>query len=112
MKVQILTEKENALLHRKELEVLVKDFGATPNRKDITKQLAATLQTGEANLLLDKVDQQFGKDEAVCYVKVYQTEDQKKKYAPAHMRRRMGEEIPKKEKKKKVKKGKKTPEKK
>jgi small subunit ribosomal protein S24e len=101
MKVQILTDRQNPLLQRREIEVLVKDFGATPNRKELAKTIAGELQVDQTTLLLDKVNQEFGKKEAVCYVKVYQTADTKNKYEPAYKRRRMGEEIPKKEKKKK-----------
>jgi small subunit ribosomal protein S24e len=104
MKVQVLTDRQNPLLQRREIEVLVKDFGATPNRKELAKAIAGELQVDEATLLLDKVNQEFGKKEAVCYVKVYQAVEMKNKYEPAYKRRRMGEEIPKKEKKKKGKK--------
>ncbi|MEM0372309.1 MAG: hypothetical protein QXO69_00485, partial [archaeon] len=58
----------------------VRDYGATPDRKEITKALAGELQTPEENILLDKINQEYGKRESVCYVKVYKSPDEKKKY--------------------------------
>ncbi|NYZ79766.1 hypothetical protein H0N95_00775 [Candidatus Micrarchaeota archaeon] len=92
MKIQILTDKENALLGRRELNVLVKEYGATPDRKEITKALAGELQTSEKNILLDKVNQEYGKHESVCYVKVYNTLDEKKKYETKPKLKKSGEE--------------------
>lgn len=92
MKIQILTDKENPLLKRRELDVLVKEYGATPDRKEIVKALAGELRTSEKNILLDKVNQEYGKHESVCYVKVYKTLDEKKKHETKPKLKKAGEE--------------------
>jgi len=84
MEIQITTEKENKLLHRKELKIRVSGFGATPNRNEVLQLVAAKAGANDSRVVLDKLEQRFGQKEADGYVKVYDTEENKKRYEPEY----------------------------
>ena len=82
MKMEILKENENKLLHRKELDIVLRDLTATPSKKDIVSAVSAHLGASEGAIVLGSVHQKFGKKEARFYVKVYESEDAMKKIEP------------------------------
>ena len=91
MKTQIISEVENPLLKRKEVKMLVNDYEATPNRQEILKAVASELKTDEKKMIVDKIDQEYGKKEAVCYIKVYETKEDKRKYEEEYKLKRIGD---------------------
>jgi len=78
MKLDVLKESENKLLHRKELDIALKDLGATPSKKDIIAAVSANLGAPENAIVLGSVHQKFGKREARVTVRVYESEEKKK----------------------------------
>lgn len=92
MKITKKEEKENPLLHRKEIKLNIKDYKETPSRRDIVDKITAKLNIDEEKLVIDKVDQEYGKKEANCTVKIYDSEEAKEKYSPAYKDERTGEE--------------------
>ena len=97
MDLDILDDKENKVMHRKEIRLKVSGFGATPNKEEIKKSLTAKVNANESNVVVDRVDQKYGKSEAVCYVKVYESVEFKDKFEPK-VKPKKGEEKPKQEK--------------
>ena len=79
MKIEIIEEKQNPLLHRKELILLIKDFNSTPKKEDIRKEASSML--GE-NTVLGSFIASFGKKELKCEAKVYESEEFMKKFEP------------------------------
>jgi ribosomal protein S24E len=82
MKMEILNEYENKLLHRKELDVLLKELTATPSRKEIMSFVAANIGAPENLIVLGNVHQKFGKREVRFKVKVYENEEKMKSVEP------------------------------
>ena len=89
MDVKILNQKENKLLHRKELQVRV-ESESTAKRDDLVGKLAALLNVDKNVVVVDSIYQSFGSYKANSYVKVYES----------------AEHLQKTERKKKEKKGK------
>ena len=96
MKMEILRENENKLLHRKELNIVLRDLVATPSKKDIVSAVSAHFGASESAIVLGSVQQEFGKKEARFNVKVYENEDALKKIEPKPKEKK---EEPKEEKK-------------
>ena len=71
MNVEIMGEKANPLMHRKEYRIRVSEYGATPGRKEISAALASKLGTEEANIAIKLVGQTSGMKQADCLVNVY-----------------------------------------
>jgi len=98
MKMDVLKESENKLLHRKELDIVLKDLGATPSKKDIMAMVSANLGAPENAIVLGSVHQKFGKREARVYVRVYESEEKKKSVEPKPKEKKAeAKEEPKKE---------------
>ena len=82
MKMEILKENENKLLHRKELDIVLRELTATPSKKDIVSAVSAHLGASSDTMVLGSVHQKFGKKEARFHIKVYESEDALKKIEP------------------------------
>ena len=104
MKIKITEEKENPLLHRKEIKAVITEIEKTPSREEVKKQIAAQVGKDEKTILLDEIKQEFGKKEATTFVKVYEKPEDLQKYEQKYMVKRNNlveekkEEAPKEEK--------------
>jgi small subunit ribosomal protein S24e len=81
MKIEISNEKQNAMLHRRELTLTITECRATPARKDVLAAVAAQLSVPEGNIVLDRMDQDFGSKTVRAYVKAYEDEKFKNMYS-------------------------------
>lgn len=79
MKIDIVEEKQNPLLHRKELVLLIKNFEATPKKDDVQREVAAM---AGGSVVLGSFDARFGKRELKCSVKVYENDEFRNRYEP------------------------------
>ena len=76
MDVEILEEKENPLLERKEVLVKITHTGAlTPKRSEIRDKLIAKLDADSNRLILSPLNQQYGGAQAIASVKVYKSKE-------------------------------------
>ncbi len=91
MKLEINNEKVNRLLHRTELDCTITFVGATPTKKEITKEIATKKHAEEKRTIVDSIKQEYGKKEASFFAKIYESENslekvegkQKKEEEPA-----------------------------
>jgi len=77
MDVQILTKKENLLLHR--LEVMFKAIHKaepTPTRDALRAFLARELKAQKDHVIVDRARSTFGRYETLGYAKVYKSKDE------------------------------------
>src|SRR3989344_7404003 len=81
MDVKILNQKENKLLHRKELQVRV-ESESTAKRDDLVGKLAALLNVDKNTVVVDSIYQSFGSHKANSYVKVYESAEHLQKTEP------------------------------
>jgi len=76
MELKILTKKENPLLKREEIEIIVEESGATPNRKAILAETAKLLGSSEDLIIVDKISNSRGKTQSSVKLFLYKkTED-------------------------------------
>lgn len=79
MKIDIIEEKQNPLLHRKELVLAIGGFGATLKKDEVLKEVSS--RVGGA-VVLGSFRDAFGRKEIKCAAKVYESEEFKNKYEP------------------------------
>ncbi len=79
MEINIIEDKYNSLLNRHEVDFNVSFEGPTPSRNDIRAKLSAMLNKPLELLIIQKVDNYFGKQEAKGYAKIYDDEQNMKK---------------------------------
>ncbi len=99
MNIDVENETVNRLLHRTELQCKIETGGVTPSRKDIVKQIAAKKGVNENLVVVDKIDQEYGKKEARAYVKVYESEKAAQTVEPKYKIERDQKAMAKEEKK-------------
>ncbi|MEM0351158.1 MAG: 30S ribosomal protein S24e [Archaeoglobaceae archaeon] len=73
MEVRIESERYNPLLKRREVHLRIKFNGKTPSRKEIREKIAGLLNTEPERFVVQYIKNEFGKREAKCYVKIYDT---------------------------------------
>ncbi|MEM5778421.1 MAG: hypothetical protein QXK49_02225 [Candidatus Aenigmatarchaeota archaeon] len=73
MKVQILTEKENPLLKRKEIILTIDyDGGATPSKAELQKMAAEQLKANIENVEIAKILSEIGIPRGKAWVRIWQ----------------------------------------
>jgi len=77
MKIEILKEKENKLLARKEIEFRVDHVGATtPSRADIRAKISAQYNADAAAVAIKKLETKFGIGKTEGSAMIYATPEQ------------------------------------
>lgn len=72
MEVEILEEKENKFLERKELKINLKhEKSATPSKSELLKELAIKFSAAEENISIDYILTKKGVGESLAKVKIY-----------------------------------------
>jgi len=86
MEIEIVSEKQNPLLSRKEITFKVKHPKlATPKRADIRDKLVAKFDTKKESSYIVKIAKTAGKDEAIGTIHVYDTPKMAKKIEPRYI---------------------------
>ena len=85
MDIQVISEKNNPILKRREISFKVIHDEATPSRKSIVERLAATQNTKIGLVYVDGLKTEFGKRETIGYAKIYETEERAKQIERAHI---------------------------
>lgn len=75
MEIEILEEKENPLLERREIRFKAVYDGETPSRKMVKGKLTAVLNADEKLTILDNIESEYGKTVANGYVKIYANQE-------------------------------------
>jgi small subunit ribosomal protein S24e len=83
--IQVISEKNNPVLKRREISFKVIHDEATPSRKSIVERLAATQNTKVGLVYVDGLKTEFGKRETIGYAKIYETEERAKQIERAHI---------------------------
>lgn len=75
MKIEILNEKENSLLNRKEIKFRILYEGATPSIKEVREKLIPVLNSEDNLTIVDSIVSTFGGRIAGGYAKVYKDKE-------------------------------------
>lgn len=85
MEVCVESERYNPLLKRKEVFLRVKFNGSTPARKEVREKIAGLFSVELERVAVDYIKTEFGKREARCYVKIYDSAEDLKKIEDEHV---------------------------
>ncbi|PKP53209.1 MAG: 30S ribosomal protein S24e [Candidatus Altiarchaeales archaeon HGW-Altiarchaeales-3] len=75
MEIEILSEKENPLLKRKEINFRAIYKGATPNINELRTKLIQVLKSDASLTVVDTLKSEFGRTAAKGYAKIYENSD-------------------------------------
>lgn len=88
MDIQVIVEKNNPLLNRREVVFKVIHDSATPSRKSIVERIAATMNSKKGLVIVDSLRTEFGKRETIGYAKIYENEERAKQLERPHIMER------------------------
>ncbi|MBC7109472.1 MAG: 30S ribosomal protein S24e [Archaeoglobi archaeon] len=88
MEIEIVEEKENKLLRRREIRFRVKFEGPTPRREDVKKKLCAMLGVSDSLTVIQSMEGVFGKSECTGFAKIYENEEDLKRTEEEHVIRK------------------------
>ncbi len=71
MDIEIIKERENSLLDRKEITFNISNTGATPSRDEVKNKLVAMLNSQYELLVLGNLTTEYGSHEITGYAKIY-----------------------------------------
>lgn len=84
MEIQIIKDKTNSLLNRREISLRVKDK-STPSRIEVKGKLAALLNSKPELIVIERLDTIYGKQELMGTACIYQAEERLKQLAHQHL---------------------------
>jgi small subunit ribosomal protein S24e len=103
MEIQIISQKENPLLKRKEVQFNVEhDTGSTPPRQEVRRAVATALKSNVDLLFVKKFETKTGTHTAVGTANLYESIEQARLIEPEYIvKRNVPPEKPKEEAKEK-----------
>ncbi|MFP3872236.1 MAG: 30S ribosomal protein S24e [Candidatus Aenigmatarchaeota archaeon] len=89
VEIEIEQEKENKLMSRRELSLSVDHGGeGTPSRKDLQVQIANLVNASKNEVVIDKIDTEYGKEKSMVEVRVYEDEASLQEYERDYFKKR------------------------
>ncbi|MFW6286225.1 MAG: 30S ribosomal protein S24e [Nanoarchaeota archaeon] len=86
--MNILQNKENKLLKRKEIIATLENKSSTPARKEIREMLAKKLKVDKDLVVVNSIIHKFGSSDIDIKAKVYDTKESLELNARSHMKKR------------------------
>jgi len=83
--IQVIEEKNNPNLNRREIVFKVIHDESTPSRKSVVERLAATMNSKSSLVFVDGMKTEFGKRETIGYAKIYETAERAKQVERVHI---------------------------
>lgn len=72
MDIKITEDSHNPMLNRRKINFITTFDGATPSRNEIRNKLAAMLNISSELIIVQEIDNQYGKKEGWGYAKAYE----------------------------------------
>ncbi len=84
MELQIIRDKNNSLLKRREITVKIQNK-TTPSRIEVKNKLAAIANSKPELIVIEHLDASFGKQEVIGVANIYENEERLKQLAHNHL---------------------------
>ncbi len=84
MEIQIIRDKTNPLLKRREISLRITDK-VTPSRIEVKNKLAAVANSKPELIVIEKLDTVFGKQEILGSASIYESEGRLKQIVQRHL---------------------------
>ncbi len=102
MRIEVLEEKDNPLLDRKEIVAKIVHDDSTPSRDDVRSKAIAKLKAKKDIFILDSIKTRFGARESIAHIRIYGSKDRVLEIESEHVLRKnslISQEAEKKEEK-------------
>jgi small subunit ribosomal protein S24e len=75
MDIEIISDTENPMLHRRDVRFRVVHEDASPSRLSVRDSLAAKLNKNSDEVVIHRLDTKYGMRKTIGYAKVYESAD-------------------------------------
>lgn len=89
MKMELTGESRNLLYDRREITAAAVETEATPSRKQVAGELAKLLGVNQECIVIDRIEQRFGRKTAAVRARVYSSPEAAKRFEKAYKFARM-----------------------
>ncbi len=87
--VEIEHEEENDMMKRREMTLKVTHEGeGTPTRASLTDDIANLADASKGNVVIDKIDTEYGKEESLVVARIYDDKESMEKYERDYFKER------------------------
>lgn len=90
MNLEIIQERKNPLLNRRELDLLIHYESSTPKRDDVRKTLSEKYGIEIERIVIEKMESLFGTNKARAHVHIYDAIEDAKRFERRHVLKRHG----------------------
>jgi small subunit ribosomal protein S24e len=90
MDIEIIEEKDNPLMERKEMKLRIVQDAGSPKITDLRKKIAAQFSLNESLFVIQHVLAEYGMNESHCMLKIYDSEDRLRSVEAQHILRKNG----------------------
>ncbi|MGD9912409.1 30S ribosomal protein S24e [Methanothrix sp.] len=89
MDIEIVSERENPLLKRREIVLkVIHGEGPTPTRKSVVERLAAIKDSKPGLVVIRKMNSLFGRRESIAHARIYESEERMRQVENPHIVKR------------------------
>ncbi|MEE8359276.1 MAG: hypothetical protein V3R82_07695 [Candidatus Hydrothermarchaeales archaeon] len=88
MRIEVLEEKDNPLLDRKEIVAKIIHDDSTPSRDDVRSKAIAKLKAKKDIFILDSIKTRFGARESIAHIRIYGSKDRVLEIESEHVLRK------------------------
>ena len=90
--MEIVSERENRLVGRKEVVLVVDHMGAgTPKRSELREVLAKKYSVPVENVFITRILSEYGMGRSRVWARIYESKERAREIEPEHVLRRHGE---------------------
>jgi small subunit ribosomal protein S24e len=84
MNLEVIDDRMNPLLNRREIEVVVIYESGTPKREEVREEIAKRYNVERERVIIEKMESLFGAKKARAHVHIYDSVEYVKKYERKH----------------------------
>jgi len=90
MNIEVIQDRKNPLLNRRELDLIITYESGTPKRDEVREEISKKFGVEKDRIIVEKMESLFGANKAKAHVHIYDTAEHAKRYERKHILRRHG----------------------
>ena len=90
MNLEVIQDRKNPLLNRRELDIIIAYESGTPKRDEVREEISKKFGVEKDRIIIEKMESLFGANKAKAHVHIYDTAEHAKRYERKHILRRHG----------------------
>ncbi|MEM3897115.1 MAG: 30S ribosomal protein S24e [Nitrososphaerota archaeon] len=90
MNIEVIEDRVNPLLSRREVEAIIIYESGTPKREEVREEVAKKYNVEKERVIIEKMESLFGARKARTHIHIYDSIEYAKKYERKHILKKHG----------------------